>query len=119
MIQDQFFNLKIMFKLIDKNDKKRVSNERKKKAENLSISLERFQSFIKVLFNVVFLDSVLHKVWVSVYDFFLQENFLSDDSKILKTRVVPVFSSNSFVPSILFDSMFNMLEIMLLVCGAG
>ena len=56
MSQDQLLNLKVTFKLIDKKDAKTVRNERKKKAENLSISLGRFQGLFKVSFKVVFVD---------------------------------------------------------------
>lgn len=48
MIQDQFLNLKMTLKLIEKKDAKTVSNERKKKAEKLSISLGRLQGLFKV-----------------------------------------------------------------------
>ena len=88
MIQDQLLNLKIMFKLIDKKDAKTVSNESKKKAEYLFISLGRFEGFFKVLFKVVFVDKVLHKVSLYILDFFLKEKFVSNDSVILKTRVI-------------------------------
>ena len=56
MSQYQFLNLKITFKLIDKKDAKTVNNERKKKAENLSISLGTFQDFFKVSFKVFLVD---------------------------------------------------------------
>ena len=55
MSQNQFLNLKITFKLIDKKKAKIVINERKKKAANLLISLGRFQGYFKVSFKVVFI----------------------------------------------------------------
>ena len=47
MNQDQFLNIKITFKLIDKKDAKIVCNEHKKKPENLSISLGKIQGFVQ------------------------------------------------------------------------
>ena len=48
--------LKITFKLIDKKDAKTVSNELKKKEENLLISLWQYQGLFKVSFKVVLVD---------------------------------------------------------------
>ena len=47
MSKYQSLNIKITFELVEKKDAKTVSNEHKKKTENLSISLGRFQGFIQ------------------------------------------------------------------------
>ena len=46
-------NLKVTFKHIEKKDAKIVSNKHKKKAENLSISIGRFQGFVQGGFHTL------------------------------------------------------------------
>ena len=56
-------------------DAKIVSNEPKKKAENLLISLGLLEGFFKDSFNVVCVDKVLHYVWFLSCNSLSKRNF--------------------------------------------